>query len=181
MKFVPTALPGAFVIELEPIGDERGWFARSFCAREFAAHGLAADIRQCNVSYNRRKGTLRGLHHQLAPHAEAKLVRCTAGALWDVALDLREDSPAYLQHVAVELTAVNGRMLFIPEGCAHGFQTLADDTEIVYQISEFYAPEHQRGVRWDDPAFGIPWPADERTLNERDSTYPDFTGPRPRR
>jgi len=175
--FVPTALPGAFVIELERLEDERGFFARTWCAREFEAHGLNPRLVQCSTSFNRRRGTLRGMHWQAAPHEEAKLVRCTAGAIHDVVLDLRSDSPAYLKHVAVELSAANHRALYIPEGCAHGFQTLADDSEVFYQMTEFHSPEHARGVRWDDPAFGLPWPAGERTMSERDRSYPDFAGP----
>ena len=177
MIFLPTALPGAFVIEMEKREDARGFFARSWCVREFEEHGLNPRLVQCNVSLNRAKGTLRGMHYQVAPFAEAKLVRCTRGAIHDVILDLRPDSPAYLGHVAVELSDVNHRMLYVPEGCAHGFQTLADDTEVFYQMTEFYSPEHARGVRWDDPAFGLPWPRDERIIVERDRAYPDFAGP----
>lgn len=178
MIFVPTALPGAFVIEMEKREDDRGFFARSWCVREFEAHGLDPRLVQCNVSFNRRKGTLRGMHYQAAPFEEAKLIRCTAGAIHDVILDLRPDSGAHLKHVAVELSAANHRMLYVPGGCAHGFQTLADDTEVFYQMSQFYSAEHARGVRWDDPAFGLPWPPDERTIVARDLAYPDYTGPR---
>lgn len=180
MIFVPTALPGAFVIELEKLEDERGFFARTWCAREFEAHGLNPRLVQCNTSFNRRKGTLRGMHWQAAPFEEAKLVRCTAGAIHDVVLDLRPGSPAYLKHLVVELSAADRRMLYVPEGCAHGFQTLADDTEVFYQMTEFHSPEHARGVRWDDPAFGLPWPAVERTMSDRDRGYPDFAGPEAR-
>jgi dTDP-4-dehydrorhamnose 3,5-epimerase len=175
--FVPTALPGAFVIELERLEDERGFFARTWSAQEFEAHGLNAQLVQCSTSFNRRRGTLRGMHWQVAPFAEAKLVRCTMGAIHDVVLDLRPDSPAYLQHLAIELSAANRRMLYVPEGCAHGFQTLVDDTEVFYQMSQVYSPEHARGVRWDDPAFGLPWPPGERIMNDRDRNYPDFSGP----
>jgi dTDP-4-dehydrorhamnose 3,5-epimerase len=175
--FLPTALPGAFVVEMEKREDARGFFARSWCVREFEEHGLNPRLVQCNVSLNRAKGTLRGMHYQVAPFAEAKLVRCPRGAIHDVILDLRPDSPAYLGHVAVELSDANHRMLYVPEGCAHGFQTLADDTEVFYQMSEFYSPEHARGVRWDDPAFGLPWPSDERIIADRDRAYPDFAGP----
>ncbi len=177
MIFVPTALPGAFVIELEKTEDERGFFARTWSAQEFAAHGLNARLVQCSTSFNSRTGTLRGMHWQSAPFEEAKLVRCTAGAIHDVVLDLRPDSPAYLQHLAIELSAANRRMLYVPEGCAHGFQTLADDTEVFYQMTQVYSADHARGVRWDDPAFGLPWPPGERIMNDRDRLYPDYAGP----
>ncbi len=167
-------LPGAFLIELERIEDERGFFARSFCQREFEAHGLDPCVAQCNISYNPQRGTLRGIHYQAAPHREAKLVRCTRGAIHDVVLDLRPDSPRYLQHVGIELSAENRRMIYIPVGCAHGFLTLDDDTEVFYQMSNFYAPEAARGVRYDDPAFGIVWPEPVRLVSERDRTYPDL-------
>ena len=174
MIFKHTEIPGAWVIEPEPIEDARGFFARSWCAREAEAHGLRLQTVQCNISYNRRRGTLRGLHLQVPPYAEPKLVRCTAGAIYDVVLDLRPDSEAFLRWVAVELTAENRRMLFVPEGCAHGFQTLVDDTEVFYQMGQFYAPDYARGVRWNDPAFGIRWPVEEPILSERDRNYPDF-------
>ena len=179
MIFRETTLPGVWVIDPEPSADERGFFARTWCAREFEARGLTAELAQCSVSWNRARGTVRGLHYQAAPHAEAKLVRCTRGAIHDVALDLRSNSPTRHRWAAVELNADNRRMLFVPEGVAHGFQTLVDDTEVFYQISEFYSPEHSRGVRWDDPAFGIAWPQDERTMSERDRRYPDFRPQRP--
>jgi dTDP-4-dehydrorhamnose 3,5-epimerase len=172
--FMPTALPGAFVIEPERHEDPRGFFARTWCAREFEAHGLRARLVQCSVSFNKRKGTLRGMHFQAAPHDEAKLVRCTMGAIHDVIIDLRRTSATYRQHVAVVLTAETRRMLYVPEGFAHGFQTLADETEVFYQMSEFYSPDHARGVRWDDPAFAIDWPGDDRTILDRDRAYPDF-------
>lgn len=172
MKFVETALPGAYIIEMEPLRDERGFFARSFCREEFAAHGLNPDLVQCSVSFNDKRGTLRGMHWQAKPHEEAKLVRCTMGAIHDVILDLRPDSPAFRRWVAVELTAENRRALYIPEGCAHGFQTLADNTEVFYQMSEFYHPECARGVRWDDPAFGIEWPVADPIISARDRAYP---------
>ena len=175
MKFTETRLPGAFVIEIEPIEDERGFFARSWCAREFAARGLNACLAQCDISFNTRKGILRGMHYQAKPHEEAKLVRCTRGALYDVALDLRPDSPTYKSWVGVELTAENRKMLYIPEGCAHGFQTLEPETEVFYQMSACYAPGAARGVRWDDPAFGIEWPFAERILSDKDASYPLFT------
>ena len=175
MKFTPAALPGAYIIDLEPIGDERGFFARGWCAEEFAAHGLDAALAQCNISFNRRKGTLRGMHFQTAPHGEAKLVRCTMGAIHDVIVDLRRDSATYLRHLAVELSAANRRALYVPERFAHGFQTLTEDSEVFYQMSRAYVAGAASGVRWDDPAFGISWPDDERTIAERDRQWPDFT------
>ncbi len=175
MLFLPTALPGVFVLEPERREDERGFFARTWCQREFAARGLNARLVQCSMSFSKRRGTLRGLHYQAAPFQEARLVRCPRGAIFDVVLDLRPGSPTRLQHVAVVLSAENARQVYVPEGCAHGFQTLADDTEVFYQMSEFHAPEHARGVRWDAPRFGIAWPDDERTISERDRAYPDFS------
>lgn len=177
MHFTKTPLGGAFVIDVEPREDERGLFARTFCAQEFAAHGLDARIAQASVSFNRRAGTLRGLHYQATPDGEVKLIRCTAGAIFDVILDLRPDSPTYLQHFGATLTSRERRALYIPVGFAHGFQTLADDTEVLYQMSTAYVPESARGVRWNDPAFGIAWPAaSDRIMNDRDRTYPDFDG-----
>jgi dTDP-4-dehydrorhamnose 3,5-epimerase len=174
--FRETALEGAFVIELERIEDERGYFARMFCRREFREHGLTAEVVQANTSFNRRKGTLRGMHYQAAPHEEAKLVRCTRGAVYDVIVDLRPGSPTFRRWVAVELTAENDTMLFVPEGFAHGYQTLEDDTETSYLMTAYYEPSAGRGVRWDDPAFGIEWPeVEERTINERDQNWPDFS------
>jgi dTDP-4-dehydrorhamnose 3,5-epimerase len=172
--FRETKLPGAFVVEMQEHADERGFFARTFCRHEFQAHGLNPLVEQCNMSFNYHKGTLRGMHFQAAPCGEAKLVRCTAGAIYDVIIDLRPSSPAFKEHVAVELSARNRKMLYIPEQFAHGFQTLEDDTEVVYQMSQFYSAEHARGVRWDDPTFGIVWPEATRTINERDRSYPDF-------
>lgn len=174
MIFRETALPGVFVIEPEPWEDQRGFFARTWCQREFAEHGLDPRLVQCSVSFNRRRGTLRGMHYQAPPHAEAKLIRCTRGAIWDVALDLRSGSPTFGQHVGEELSAANRAALYIPEGFAHGFQTLEDDTEVLYQMSEFYAPDAARGIRFDDPAFGIRWPLPEPIMLNRDRTYPDF-------
>ena len=177
MRFLPTAAPPATIIDPEPIEDERGAFARTFCRDEFRARGLNPDLAQCSVSFNRLRGTLRGMHYQAAPHAEAKLVRCTAGTIFDVALDLRPGSPTRGRWVGVELTARNRRMLYVPEGFAHGFQTLEDGAEVSYQISAPYEPSASRGVRWDDPAFGIRWPAAEtRILAPRDAGYPDFPG-----
>lgn len=174
MKFTPTELPGAHLVEIEPIADERGFFARAWDGAAFAAHGLDPALAQCNISFNRRKGTLRGMHYQAAPHGEAKLVRCTMGALLDVIVDLRPDSPTYTRHVAVELTAANRRALFVPEGLAHGFQTLVDETEVFYQMSRAFVAGAGRGVRWDDPTFGIAWPEAERIISERDRLWPDF-------
>jgi len=172
--FTETKLPGAFVIELEKHADQRGFFARTFCRKEFEAHGLNPQVAQCNVSFNKRKGTLRGMHYQAVPFAEAKLVRCTSGSIYDVIIDIRRSSPTFKQHFAVELSAENHKMLYIPEEFAHGFQTLQDDTEIFYQMSQHFSPEHARGVRWNDPTFRIEWPEDERIIVERDQRYPDF-------
>ena len=172
MKFIATKLKGAWIVEPEPHGDARGFFARTFCAREFEANGLATTFAQCSVSLNRARGTLRGLHLQIAPACEAKLVRCTSGALYDVIVDLRPDSPTFLQHLGVELTARNRRALYIPEMFAHGFQTLEDDTEVFYQISEFYAPELARGLRSDDPKLGIQWPLPIATISDKDRNWP---------
>jgi dTDP-4-dehydrorhamnose 3,5-epimerase len=162
------------VIELEKHADQRGFFARTYCEREFEAHGLKSRYMQCSVSFNKRKGTLRGMHFQTAPHEEAKLVRCTRGAIYDAIIDLRPASLTFKQHLALVLSAENGKMLYVPEGFAHGFQTLEDDTEVFYQMSEFYAPDHSRGIRWNDPAFGIEWPEEERIILERDQSYADF-------
>jgi dTDP-4-dehydrorhamnose 3,5-epimerase len=169
-----TSLKGSFVIEPERREDQRGFFARAWCAKEFEAHGLSPTVVQCNISYSKKKGTLRGMHYQAAPHEEAKLVRCTMGSIHDVIIDLRPTSPTYTKHVAVVLTAQNGRMLFVPEGFAHGFQTLNDHTEVFYHMSQVYVPESARGVRWNDPAFQIQWPVDERIISRRDQQYPDF-------
>lgn len=174
MIFKPTELPGAFVIELERHEDARGYFARTFCEAEFAAHGLETRVAQCSVSFNRRKGTLRGMHYQVPPFEEVKLVRCCRGAIFDVIIDLRRDSPAFKKHFAVQLDERSGKMLYVPAGMAHGFQTLEDDTEVFYQMSQSYSAQHSRGVRWDDPVFGISWPEAERTILERDRRYPDF-------
>jgi dTDP-4-dehydrorhamnose 3,5-epimerase len=174
--FTETALAGAWIVEAERLEDERGFFARSWCRREFEVRGLRPDVAQCNVSFNKRRGTLRGMHYQGIPFQEAKLIRCTRGAIHDVIIDLRRDSPSFKRHVAVVLDAESRRALYVPEGFAHGFQTLEDDTEVFYQMSEFYSPEHARGVRWNDPAFGISWPDDDRTISTRDRSYPDFVG-----
>ena len=174
MIFKETKLKGAYVIEINPIEDERGFFARSFCAKEFKEHGLNQNIAQCNISYNEKKGTLRGVHYQAAPHEEAKLVRCTMGAIYDVIIDLRPDSSTFKKWIGVELTKENRRMLYVPEGFAHGFQTLEDHTEVLYQMSEFHHPEWARGVRWNDPTFGIFWPVNVEIISIGDQQYLDF-------
>jgi dTDP-4-dehydrorhamnose 3,5-epimerase len=173
--FRETALPGASLIELEPIRDERGWFARTFDAEAFRERGLDPAVVQCNASFNERAGTLRGMHYQEQPHGEPKLVRCTRGAVFDVIVDLRPESPTYCCWFGTDLTVENGRMLYIPVGVAHGFQTLAEGSEVHYQMGHEYVAEAARGVRWDDPAFGIEWPpAERRLISDRDSAYPDF-------
>lgn len=174
MIFLEAPLRGAYVIEVEKHEDERGFFARSWCAREFAAKGLDPHLVQCNVSFNKRKGTLRGLHYQIPPYAEVKLVRCTKGSLFDVIVDLRKDSPTFLKWFAIELTATNHRMLYIPKLFAHGFQTLEDDTEIFYQMSEFYEPPASKGLRWNDPRLGINWPDADRTMSQKDQACPNL-------
>lgn len=174
MTFQQTTLNGAFEIHLEPKADERGFFARTWCQKEFEAHGLDPRLVQCSVSFNGRKGTLRGMHYQTPPHAEAKLVRCTRGAIYDVVIDLRPESCTFKSWIAVVLTAEKRNMVYVPKGCAHGFLTLADDSEVFYQISEFYSPEAGRGVRWNDPAFQITWPEAVQVISERDRTYPNF-------
>lgn len=171
MIFVETKLKGAFIIELERVADERGYFARTFCRKEFEDHGMNPNLVQCNISFNKKKGTLRGMHYQVKPHEETKTVRCTIGAIYDVLIDLRPDSPTYCRWAEVELTAENRRMLYIPEGLAHGFQTLEDNTEVFYQMSEFYYPASARGLRWDDPAFGIQWPLSNPIMSDRDRSY----------
>jgi len=175
MIFTPTELAGAYVVDLEPREDERGFFARAWAQEEFAAHGLSTEVVQANIAFNHRKGTLRGMHFQHAPHAEVKLVRCVRGALYDVIVDLRPESRTWKRWFGVELTAENRRMLYIPEGFAHGYQTLADESEAYYQVSEFYAPHAEGGVRWDDPAFGIEWPDPlPSVMSEKDRTWPDY-------
>jgi dTDP-4-dehydrorhamnose 3,5-epimerase len=169
MKFIETELKSAFIIEPEPLEDERGFFARVFCEREFAAHGLENRFVQCSISFNRLKGTLRGMHYQAPPHEETKIVRCTTGALYDVIVDLRRDSATYQKWIGVELSQDNHRMLYIPKGFAHGFQTLSDNCEVFYQISQFYVPEAAHSERWDDPAFGIRWPLKPTQISQRDS------------
>jgi dTDP-4-dehydrorhamnose 3,5-epimerase len=174
MIFHETSIAGVWVLEPERHVDERGFFARTWDGEELAGRGLNGNLAQCSISYNRRRGTLRGLHLQAPPHEEAKLVRCTAGAIFDVAVDLRPSSATFTRWVGRELSAENRLALYVPEGCAHGFVTLADDTEVAYEISAGYAPESARGVRWNDPAFGIDWPVAIGVINERDRSYPDF-------
>lgn len=176
MIFNETALPGAWIIELQRFEDDRGFFARSFCQEEFASRGLKTAVAQCNVSFNKKKGTLRGMHFQKAPKAEAKLVRCTRGAIHDIIIDLRPDSSTYCKWTAVELSAEKGTALYIPEGFAHGFQTLVENSEVFYQMYEYFAPECADGVRWDDPAFGIKWPLQHPILSAKDLAYDDFQG-----
>jgi dTDP-4-dehydrorhamnose 3,5-epimerase len=173
VRFLPTRLPGAFVIEQERNADARGFFARTWCAQELRDHGLEPALAQCSVSFNERKGTLRGLHYQAPPFTEVKIVRCTRGALYDVAVDLRSDSPTFGQWVGVLLTENDGRALYVPRGCAHGFLSRADATEAEYQISTPYAPQAARGLRWDDPFFEVEWPGAVEVIAERDRNYPD--------
>ncbi len=175
MKFEKTRLDGAWIIDVNKVEDDRGFFARTFCQNEFLEHGLNPRVAQCNVSYNKKKGTFRGMHLQVSPFQEAKLVRCTSGAIYDVIIDLRPESGTYLQHLGVVLSAEDQRMLYIPEGFAHGFLTLEADTNIFYQMSEFHAPEQARGFRWNDPAFAITLPSDITVISERDRNYSDFS------
>jgi dTDP-4-dehydrorhamnose 3,5-epimerase len=176
MRFSPTDVDGCMIVDLEEHSDDRGFFARAFCTEEFAAQGLDTEVVQANLSFNHRAGTLRGMHRQIAPHREGKLVRCIRGAIVDVALDLREDSPTFGRHAMVELTADNRRALWIPPYVAHGYQTLLDNTEVLYQVSGPYAPEGERGQRYDDPAFGLRWPMDVAVISEKDRTWPDWNG-----
>ncbi|MDX6574881.1 MAG: dTDP-4-dehydrorhamnose 3,5-epimerase [Blastocatellia bacterium] len=171
MIFTETVIKGAFIIEPEPLPDERGFFAGTWSAEEFLAHGLNSRIAQCNISFNKQRGTVRGMHYQTKPHEEAKLVRCTAGSIFDVIVDLRADSQTKRKWVGVELTARNRRMLYIAEGFAHGYQTLEDDTEVAYQMSEYYHPESARGLRWNDPALGIEWPLAVSVISKRDTEF----------
>jgi dTDP-4-dehydrorhamnose 3,5-epimerase len=172
MIFEETKLPGAYRISLQRMEDDRGFFARTWCKDEFTAHGLTARITQCNLSYSKSRGTLRGMHYQRAPHAEAKVVHCARGAIYDVIVDLREDSRTYLQWLGVELTAENRDMLYVPEGFAHGFVTLTGDTEVAYEVSEFYTPGVEGGIRYDDPAIGIAWPEPVTVVSTKDATWP---------
>ena len=176
MRFEALSVAGAHTIELEPHHDERGFFARSWSAQEFRAHGFDATVAECSISLNRLAGTLRGLHYQASPHEEVKLVRCTRGSAFDVVVDLRPSSPTFKQYAAVTLSADNRKAMYVPAGCAHGFETLEDDTEIVYQINREYVPDHARGVRWDDLAFGIAWPSPPAVMSDRDRAFADFTG-----
>jgi dTDP-4-dehydrorhamnose 3,5-epimerase len=176
MIFTETKLAGAYIIEIEKHGDERGFFARLWCQNEFADHGLAMNWVQANLSLSEKSGTLRGLHYQVAPHQEAKLMRCIRGGIYDAIVDLRPDSPTYKQWVSVELTAENRKALYIPEGFAHGYQTLVNNTEVLYPVSQFYAPGAERGIRWNDPTFAIEWPTTETiTLSDKDKSWPDFS------
>lgn len=172
MNFRPLSVNGSYLVEPVLTTDERGFFARTFCSEEFSAQGLNPGLVQCSVSFNRRNGTLRGMHYQKSPHEEEKLVRCTAGAIFDVVLDLRRQSASYLRWAGVELRADNHNALYIPAGCAHGFLTLEDNSEVYYQMSQAYHPESAAGVRWDDPAFAIEWPETDLVMSERDRTYP---------
>jgi dTDP-4-dehydrorhamnose 3,5-epimerase len=172
MIFTESNLPGVFLIDLEPLADERGFFARTYCTEEFAARGLGPALHQCSVSFNARRGTLRGLHLQAAPHEEHKLVRCTAGSIFDVVVDVRPESSTYRRWISVELSSQNRRAVFIPAGFAHGFVTMSDDAEVYYMISVPHAPEHARGFRWNDPAFGIAWPMVPDVISQRDAAYP---------
>lgn len=174
MIFTPTKLQGAFILEVKKIEDERGFFGRSWCKRELEEHGLNANVVQANVSYNKVKGTLRGMHFQKAPHQETKLVRCTRGAIYDVIIDLRPNSPTYKQWIGVELTEDNYRMLFVPEDFAHGFITLQDNTEVTYQVTQYYTPGAEGGIRWNDPAFNIQWPIEPTVVSGKDQVHPDF-------
>ncbi len=174
MRFLPTRVEGAWVVALEERGDDRGSFARVWCQREFADQGLATGFVQGNTAVTRHRGTVRGMHLQLPPHGEAKLVRCLRGAVWDVVVDLRPSSPTFLQWEGVELSLENRKMLYVPEGCAHGYQALADDSEVFYLVSAFYAPEAERGIRPDDPALGVEWPLPVEGLSPKDRTWPDF-------
>lgn len=174
MRFHETTLPGAYVIELEKKGDDRGFFARFYCTKEFAKHGLESNFVQVNNSLSAYKGTLRGIHYQLHPMAEAKLVRCIRGALWDVIVDLREDSPTFGNWYSEELTAENRLMMYVPKGFGHAFMTLEDNTEALYMVSEFYSPENERGIRWNDTRFNIQWPMHPVVISDKDKAHPDF-------
>lgn len=174
MKFTETKLAGAWIVDLSPISDDRGFFSRTYCARDFEQHGLKPSVVQANVSFNHKQGTVRGMHYQTPPAAETKLVRCTAGAIYDVIVDLRPDSATYLQHIGVELTAANRTALYVPELFAHGYLTLTDGAEVVYQVGEFYTPGHEHGLRYDDPALGIKWPRSIDVISEKDAKWAPF-------
>ena len=177
MKFQETNLQGVWLISLDKAMDERGFFARTFCQNEFRDHGLAPSFVQCNLSHNYKRGTLRGMHFQISPHQEAKLVQCTQGAIYDVIIDLRPTSPTYLAYLANVLTTNDHNMLYVPEGFAHGFLTLEDETSIFYQMSAFFTPPAARGLRWNDPIFNIQWPEQPQVISERDNNYADFSTP----
>ncbi len=172
MLFTETKLKSAFIIDLEPRQDHRGFFARTFCAKEFEAHGLKPAVAQCNLSFNHKKGTLRGMHYQIPPAAETKLIRCTQGAIYDVIVDMRPESPTYLQHIGVELTAENRRALYVPEMFAHGYQALTDGAEVIYQVGEFYTPGYERGMRYNDPVLKLDWPLPVSEISEKDAAWP---------
>ncbi len=174
MKFLPTPLQGAYILELERREDDRGFFARSYCEKEFQALGLVARVAQCNIAHNAKRGTVRGMHWRAEPSPEAKVVRAISGAIWDVIVDLNRDSPSYLKSFGIELSAENRRSLYVPPMFAHGFQTLRDHSDVLYMMSEFYDPSYDRGMRWDDPSISVTWPIDEWIINERDRSYPDF-------
>ena len=174
MQFTETKLKGTFILDLEQRRDERGFFARTFCAKEFEAHGLKPTVAQCNLSCNYKKGTLRGMHYQIAPATETKLVRCTQGAIYDVIIDMRPESPTYLSYIGVELTSENRRALYVPEMFAHGYQALTDGAEVVYQVGEFYTPGYERGLRYNDPTFNIEWPLSVSEISQKDATWPLF-------
>jgi len=174
MKFTETELKGGYIIDLQKIEDDRGFFARGWCKNEFEEHGISSNLAQANISFNKFKGTLRGLHYQASPYEEAKLVRCIKGGIFDVMVDLREGSPTYGKWVGAELTAENHRMLLVPEGFAHGFQTLEDDTEVFYQVSEFYTPNAEQGARYDDPVFAIEWPLEVSVISDKDANWAAF-------
>ena len=174
MRLVETKLKGVYVVELELFEDERGFFARTFCQKEFKTYGLNPNLAQISIAYNKKKGTIRGMHYQLPPHEEAKLVRVSRGAIYDVVLDLRKDSKTFKEWISIELTGKNNKMIYVPPGCAHGYQTLEDNTEVIYHISEFHVPELYRGVRWDDPTIKIKWPeVEKRIISEKDRNYPN--------
>ncbi len=176
MKFTEMGLNGAYVIEIEKLTDERGFFARSYCRNEFEAQGLTPELVQANVSFNIKKGTLRGMHYQISPYEETKLVRCTRGAIFDAIIDLRPESPTYKKWFGVELTADNYKMLYVPEKFGHGFQTLLDNTEVTYQVSQFYTPGAEKGIRWNDPAIGIDWPIPVTVMSAKDKNWPEYKG-----
>ncbi len=178
MLFTETPLKGAFVIDLEERKDNRGAFARTFCAKEFEAHGLKPSVAQCNLSYNYKAGTMRGMHYQVPPAAETKLVRCTKGKIYDVIIDLRPESPTYLKHFGVELTDDNHRALYVPEMFAHGYQALTDGAEVAYQVGEFYTPGYERGLKYNDPAFNIRWPMPVTVISDKDANWPKFETPK---